>query len=86
MPLLVVRCEAPLELVLTRAAERMHERGHVSDATPRIAREQFCSFEELDEVAQDTLLKLDATQTTDAQVAELARALDAQRRGEPVDQ
>ena len=29
VPLLVVRCQAPLELVLARAAERMHERGRV---------------------------------------------------------
>ncbi|MGO9488341.1 MAG: AAA family ATPase [Solirubrobacteraceae bacterium] len=77
VPLLIVRCQAPLELVLARAAERMHERGRVSDATPQIAREQFCSFAELDEVVQDIVLELDTTRPPDVQVDEIARALDA---------
>ena len=49
MPLLIVRCEVPLELALERAARRLGDPRRVSDATPQIAEEQFRSFEELDE-------------------------------------
>lgn len=78
--LLVVCCEVPLALALERAARRLHDPQRISDATPSIAEEQFCAFEELDELPAESLLRLDATQTLDSQVAELARAVD---HGEP---
>ncbi len=79
--LLVVRCQVPLELALERAARRLGQPQRVSDATPQIAAEQFRSFEEVDELADDSVLALDATRTLDAQVAELALAVDRPRRG-----
>jgi uncharacterized protein len=74
--LLIVRCELPLELTLERAAQRLRDRRRVSDATPRIAEQQFRSFEELDEPSEGSVLRLDTTQALDAQVAAIARALD----------
>ncbi|MGC2374215.1 MAG: AAA family ATPase, partial [Solirubrobacteraceae bacterium] len=74
--LLVVRCEVPLELAVQRATRRLHDPQRSSDATPRIAADQFRAFEELDELPPGGLLRLDATQTLDTQVAELARAVD----------
>jgi uncharacterized protein len=74
--LLVVRCEVPLELAVQRATQRLRDPRRMSDATPRIAAEQFCAFEELDELPAGSLLRLDATQTLGTQVAELARAVD----------
>jgi aminoglycoside phosphotransferase family enzyme/predicted kinase len=76
MTRLVVRCEVPLELALERAARRLHDPQRVSDATPRIAEEQFRAFEELDERSDGSVLRLDTAQTLDMQVAEVARALD----------
>jgi len=78
--LLVVRCEVPLELAVARARRRLRDPRRVSDATPRIAEEQYRAFEELDELPAGSLLRLDGTQTLDSQVAELARAVD---RGGP---
>ena len=72
----VVRCEVPLELALERAAQRLSDPRRMSDATPQIAEEQFRSFEELDERADGSLLRLDTTQEVGAQVAEVARAVD----------
>jgi uncharacterized protein len=80
MARLVVRCEAPLELIVERAAERLHDPRRVSDATPRIAEEQFRMFEELDELPSRDVLRLDTTQALDAQLAEVARAVDRCRR------
>ncbi len=79
MTRLVVRCEVPLGLALERAARRMRDPQRISDATPQIAEEQFRSFEELDELSDGGVLRLDTTQSLDAQVAEVARAVD--RRG-----
>ncbi len=76
---LIVRCEVPLQLALERAARRMDDPGRVSDATPRIAEEQFRVFEELDEHADGEALRLDTTQSLDMQLAEIARTMD--RRG-----
>jgi aminoglycoside phosphotransferase family enzyme/predicted kinase len=76
---LIVRCEVPLEVALERAARRMREPERVSDATPRIAEEQFRAFEELNERLDGASLRLDTTRDLDAQVAEVARAVD--RRG-----
>ncbi len=73
---IVVRCEVPLEVARRRAAGRLHDPLRISDATPEIAEEQFRSFEELDELADDRVLRLDTTQSLDAQLAELARAVD----------
>jgi aminoglycoside phosphotransferase family enzyme/predicted kinase len=73
---LVVRCEVPLELALERAARRLHDPRRVSDATPQIAEEQFRGFEEFDEPSDGSVLRLDTAQALDAQVAEIARAVD----------
>ena len=77
--LLVVRCEVPLELAVQRATRRLRDPRRVSDATPRIAEEQSRAFEELDELPPGSVLRLDATQTLDNQVAELAQAVDRRR-------
>ncbi|MFI4984588.1 MAG: AAA family ATPase [Solirubrobacterales bacterium] len=74
--LLIVRCEVPLELALERAAQRQHDPQRVSDATPQIAEEQFHAFEELDELPAGSVLRLDTAQSVDAQIAEVARAVD----------
>jgi uncharacterized protein len=79
MTRLVVRCDLPLALALERAARRMHDPQRISDATPRIAEEQFRAFEELDELPEGSVLRLDTARPLDAQVAEIARAVD--RRG-----
>jgi len=73
---LVVRCEATLELALERAAQRLHDPQRVSDATPQIAEEQLRSFEEFDELSDGSVLRLDTAQALDAQVAEVAGAVD----------
>jgi len=73
---LVVRCEVPLAVALERAAQRMHDPGRVSDATPEIVQEQFSSFEELDELPAGSVLRLDSSQTIHAQVADVASAVD----------
>ncbi len=83
--LLVVRCEVPLELAVQRATRRLRDPRRSSDATPRIAAEQSRAFEEFDELPPGSLLRLDATQTLDTQVAELARAVDRGRLGGDVD-
>jgi hypothetical protein len=77
--LLVVRCEVPLELAVWRATLRLRDPRRVSDATPQIAAVQSRAFEELDELPPGSLLRLDATQSLDTQVAELARAVDRSR-------
>jgi hypothetical protein len=55
----------------------------VSDATPQIADEQFRSFEELDEHSEGTVLRLDTAQVLDAQIDEIARAVDGCGLGAP---
>jgi hypothetical protein len=79
MTRLIVRCEVPLGLALERAARRLHDPQRISDATPQIAEEQFHAFEELDELSDNSVLRLDTDQALDAQVAEVTRAVD--RRG-----
>ena len=79
VPLLIVRCEVPLELSLERAARRLGDPQRVSDATPQIAEEQFGSFEDFDEVSEGTALRLDTAKVLDAQIAEIAGTAD--RRG-----
>jgi len=73
---LIVRCELPLELALERAERRMGDPRRVSDATPQIAEAQFAAFEELDEPYAGSVLGLDTEQPLEAQVAELAAAVD----------
>ena len=73
---LIVRCEVTLELALERAARRLHDPRRVSDATPQIAEEQFRGFEEFDELSDGSVLKVDTAQALDAQVAEIASAVD----------
>jgi aminoglycoside phosphotransferase family enzyme/predicted kinase len=77
VPFLVVRCAAPLELARARAAARLDDPGRISDATPAIVSEQFCSFEELDEVRAERVLELDTSGGLEEQVAAIARAIDA---------
>ena len=83
VPLLIVRCEVPLELALERAARRLGDPRRVSDATPQIAEEQFRGFEELDEHSEGTVLRLDAAQVLDVQIVEIARAVDGCGLGGP---
>jgi aminoglycoside phosphotransferase family enzyme/predicted kinase len=73
---LAVRCEVPLELALERARRRLDDPARVSDATPQIAREQFCAFEEIDELPAANVLRLDTARPTDDQLAELALRVD----------
>jgi len=76
---LVVQCQTTLEVALRRAARRLHDPQRVSDATPQIAEEQFRAFEELDELPDNSVLRLDTDQALDTQIAEVTRAVD--RRG-----
>ncbi len=80
----IVRCEVPLELALERAARRMRDARHTSDATPDIAEEQFRAFEELDELPADSVLRLDTAQALEDQAAEVARAVDLRVRAREV--
>ena len=77
--LLIVRCEVPLELALERAARRLDDPQRMSDATPQIAEEQFRASRISTSAPRARVLRLDATQVLDAQIAEVARAVD--RRG-----
>ncbi len=70
---LLVRCEIPLEIALARVERRLSQPGHVSDATPEIVERQHRDF---DEPAGDGVVRLDTSLSLDAQVAELARAVD----------
>ena len=74
---LVVRCEVPLELALERARRRLGDPARVSDATPQIAEEQFCVFQEIDELPAGNVLRLDTAQPLEEQLAELALGVDA---------
>jgi uncharacterized protein len=76
MTRLIVRCEVPLGLARERAARRLYDPQRISDATPQIAEEQFRAFEELDELPNNSVLRLDTAQTLDTQVAEVTRAVD----------
>jgi hypothetical protein len=80
---LIVRCEAPLELVLERAAQRLRDPGRVSDATPQIVEEQLRDFEEFDESSEGSVLRLDTTKSLEMQVAEVARTIDARDGPKP---
>jgi aminoglycoside phosphotransferase family enzyme/predicted kinase len=71
-----VRCEVPLELIRRRAARRLQDPQRISDATPQIAEEQYRSFEELDELPEDSVLRLDTSRPVDIQVVDVARAVD----------
>ncbi len=79
--LLVVRCELPLEQALQRAGRRLHDPQRISDATPQIAQQQFDAFDELEEMPEEQVLRLDTTKAADAQIAELTRALDSAGSG-----
>jgi uncharacterized protein len=76
IPLVIVRCEVPLELLRARAARRLTDPRRVSDATPAIAEAQFHRFEEFDERCEGETLRLDTTGPPGAQLAEIARAVD----------
>jgi uncharacterized protein len=77
---LMVRCEAPSQILRERAAQRLRDPQRSSDATPRITEQQFREFEEIDERSEARVLRLDTTQPLDSQVAEVTRAVDC---GEP---
>lgn len=74
--LLVVRCEAPIEVALARATRRLSDTDRVSDATPEIAAEQFHTFEPLDELAPGTVLELNTESDLHTQVAQVTSAVD----------
>jgi predicted kinase len=76
MTMLVVRCEVPVDVAEQRAARRMQDAGQVSDATPEIVAAQYRSFEPLDELPSGEVLRLSTEQPLDAQVAQVARAVD----------
>jgi hypothetical protein len=67
----------PLELALERARRRLGDPARLSDATPRIAGEQFRAFEEIDELPAANVLRLDTAQPLEDQLAELALGVDA---------
>ncbi|HEV3048272.1 MAG TPA: AAA family ATPase [Solirubrobacteraceae bacterium] len=73
---LFVRCSVPLELARERAARRACDPHRVSDATPQIVEQQFASFEELDELPADALVRVDGAQPVKAQIAQVELALD----------
>ena len=73
---LVVRCQAPLAVALARAARRMREPEHVSDATPAVVAEHYRSFQALSELAPGEVLELDSELPLEDQVAQVTRALD----------
>jgi hypothetical protein len=72
----VVRCQVPLATALGRARRRMQDEAPLSDATPRIVREQYESFEELDELPADSVLTVQGDRPPAEQVAEVAGAVD----------
>jgi len=74
--LLVVRCEASIEISLERATRRLRNKGRVSDATPEIAAEQFHTFEPLDELAWEMVLKVNTEHDLHAQIAQVTRAVE----------
>lgn len=76
LKLLVVRCEAPIEVSLERATRRLRDAGRVSDATPEIAAEQFHTFEPLDELAPEMVLKVNTEHDLRTQVAQVTHAVD----------
>jgi len=73
---LAVRCRAPLAVASERAARRMGQAGHVSDATPQIVAEHYRTFQELSELPSESVIELDTQRPLDVQVAEVARAVD----------
>jgi len=85
---LVVCCEVTLEVALERAARRMRDAERVSDATPEIVAEQYLSFQALEELPPQSVLRLDAARPLQEQVAEVARAVDLRlaRRDSPTAQ
>jgi aminoglycoside phosphotransferase family enzyme/predicted kinase len=81
---ILVRCEVPLELALERARHRMSDPHRTSDATPEIAREQFAGFEEINEDREGAVLRLDATQAIEKQLAAVQRGADRTLRARAV--
>lgn len=77
---LVVRCQVTLETALARAAARMCSTNRISDATPEVVAAQFHRFQALSELPTASVLSLDSEQSTDAQMAEITRAVDARMR------
>ena len=73
---LLVRCDAPLAVALERAERRMRDAGRVSDATPDIVAAQYRSFQALDELPSGSVLECDAQRPLEAQIADVARAVD----------
>lgn len=80
LTLLVVRCQVTFETALARAAARMRSAERISDATPEVVSAQFHRFEALEELPASKVLQLDGEQSTEAQVLEIAHAVDDQLR------
>ncbi len=74
--LLFVHCELPLKTACERATRRLSDPARVSDATPEIVAEQYRSFQPPEELPADTVLHLDMRKALDAQLDEVALALD----------
>jgi aminoglycoside phosphotransferase family enzyme/predicted kinase len=72
---LLVHCQAPLEVALRRAAERMERAGSVSDATPEVVQAQFRRFE-APAGPPGAHLGLSTELPLEVQTAKVARAVD----------
>jgi aminoglycoside phosphotransferase family enzyme/predicted kinase len=74
--LLMVRCEAPVDVARERAARRLRDSERISDATPEIVAEHYRSFEPLDELDARNVLHLDTRQGAEEQLDQVAAAAD----------
>ncbi len=74
---LLVRCQVPLALALERAARRLEQPGHLSDATPAIVERHYREFEEPCAEEADALLVLDTSAPAEQQLAAIAAAADS---------
>jgi uncharacterized protein len=77
---LFVRCAVPVEVAADRADRRLQHSQRVSDATPAIVREQFRTFEPLDEIPASDVLALSTEPPLEWQVADVALAVDRRRQ------
>jgi uncharacterized protein len=80
-PLLFVECQAPVETLARRAAERERRPGRVSDATLRVVVRESSSWEPLREVPPQAHVVLRTDRDVQAQIADLMSLLD--QRVEP---
>jgi len=78
-PLVFVECQAPTQVLVERAAERLDDVTAISDAGPEIAALQAREFEALTEVPPARHVVLRTTDAPDALVDRLAAWLDETR-------